>query len=132
FSSDSDGSRTDIGFYTASTPAGGLFASITSPSSSAIFVVPANIAISATASSATGTVTRVEFFEGNTKLGEDTSNPYSLTWSNVLEGNYTLRAVATQLGGLMATSAPVTISVASGEGPSTNVLVAAGSDWKYL
>ncbi|PYI84915.1 MAG: hypothetical protein DME26_12325 [Verrucomicrobia bacterium] len=132
FSSDSDGSRTDIGFYTASTPAGGLFASITSPSSSAIFVVPANIAISATASSATGTVTRVEFFEGNTKLGEDTSNPYSLTWSNVLEGNYALRAVATQLGGLMATSAPVTISVASGEGPSTNVLVAAGSDWKYL
>ncbi|MBI4664218.1 MAG: lamin tail domain-containing protein [Verrucomicrobia bacterium] len=129
---DPDGSRTDLGFYTARSQAGGLFVSITSPAAGAIFAAPTNLTITASAFSGTGTVARVEFFEATRKLGEDLTGPYSLLWNNVGVGNYTLRALATQSGGLMVTSAPVSISVTSGEGPSTNILVAAGSEWKYL
>ena len=39
--------------------------------------------LAATASDADGTVTKVEFFNGAAKLGEDTTAPYSFTWSGV-------------------------------------------------
>ncbi|MDA1275028.1 MAG: lamin tail domain-containing protein [Verrucomicrobia bacterium] len=132
FPLDLDGSRTDIGFAAASSISGGFFVSIVSPPSGAIFVAPTNITVTAIANSSTGAVSRVEFFEGTNKLGESLASPFQTVWTGVPVGNYTLRAVATQTGGLIATSAPVSISVASGQGPSTNLLVSAGSEWKYL
>jgi hypothetical protein len=132
FAFDADGSQTDLGFYTAKSQPSPLFVTITSPSTGAIFVAPTNITLSATAGAATGTVSRVEFFEGATRVGIDTTSPFSVVWSNVPVGTYTVRAVAAQASGLMATSGPVTISVTSGGGPSTNILIAASSDWKFL
>ena len=129
---DPDGSRTDIGYFAGSAPPRELSVRITSPASGAVFAGPTNITITATADALSGTVTRVEFFQSSTKLGEDLAAPYSFLWSNVREGKYTLRAVATQSASLIATSAPVNVVVTSDEGSSTNILVAAGSDWKYL
>ena len=37
---------------------------------------------------------RVEFYNGTTLLGSDTTAPYSFTWANVPAGTYSLRAVA--------------------------------------
>ncbi|MCA1628230.1 MAG: fibronectin type III domain-containing protein, partial [Acidobacteria bacterium] len=54
---------------------------------------------------------KVEFFQGSAKLGEDTSAPYSYTWSNVAAGNYTLTARATDSGGAATTSSAVDITV---------------------
>ncbi|MBI2948902.1 MAG: Ig-like domain-containing protein, partial [Verrucomicrobia bacterium] len=129
---DADGSRTDIGYFAGPSQPRELTVNITSPASGAVFAGPTNLTITATASSLSSTVTRVEFFESGTKLGEDLTTPYAFLWSNVRAGKYTLRAVATQSAGLMATSAPVNVIVTSGEGSSTNVWVAVGSDWKYL
>jgi hypothetical protein len=42
---------------------------------------PAKIAPAASASDPNRSVTRVEFFNGATKLGEDTSAPYTLRWN---------------------------------------------------
>jgi len=84
---------------------------ITSPADNAAFLTPATIAVRATATANDGTIARVEFFESANKLGEGTNAPYMLTWSNVLEGSYTLRAVATDNSGLIGTSAPVRIVV---------------------
>ena len=56
---------------------------LTQPSNGATFTAPANVNLAATASDADGTVTKVEFFNGTTKLGEDTTAPYSFTWSGV-------------------------------------------------
>jgi hypothetical protein len=53
----------------------------------------------------------VEFFQGSTKLGEDTSAPFSFTWSGVAPGNYSLTAKATDNGNATATSSAVNISV---------------------
>ena len=41
-----------------------------------------------------GTILKVEFFNGGTKLGEDSSSPYALTWSGVAAGSYSLTARA--------------------------------------
>jgi len=132
FPVDPDGSPTDIGMFTAAPNSAAFFVAITSPVPGAIFIAPTNITIAATANSTDASLSEVKFFEGASHLGNDVSAPYSFAWNNVRAGNYTLRAVAIQTGGLMTTSAPVNISVSTGEAPSTNVLVAAGSDWRYL
>jgi len=88
--------------------------SITSPTNGQSFTAPATITINANASDNGGSVTKVEFFNGATKLGEDTSTPYSFTWSNVVSGSYALTVKATDNGGAQTTSAIVNISVTSG------------------
>ncbi|MFT3981641.1 MAG: Ig-like domain-containing protein [Ferruginibacter sp.] len=102
--------------------------SITSPANGASFTAPASISINANASDADGTVSKVEFYNGATKLGEDLSSPYSYTWSSVAAGTYTLTAVATDNQGATATSSQVSVTVSSGTGSSCggNGPVAAG------
>ncbi len=89
--------------------------SITQPAEGAEFTEGADITISADASDPCGAVTKVEFYKNNVKLGEDTSLPYSFTWTNVPEGHYVLSAVATDNNGLMSDSPDVNITV--GEPP---------------
>lgn len=86
-------------------------ASITLPVNNATFAVGADVAISATASDEDGKVRKVEFYSGTTKLGEDTSAPYSYTWSAVAEGFYSLTAVAIDDKGTSGTSTAVNIKV---------------------
>ena len=89
-------------------------ASLTAPVNGATFTAPATIQVSATASDADGTVTVVEFYAGSTLVGSDTTSPYSVTWSNVSAGTYSLTAVARDNGGATGTSAPRTITVSGG------------------
>ncbi|WP_370088027.1 Ig-like domain-containing protein [Ekhidna sp.] len=69
--------------------------------------------ITATASDSDGTIAKVEFFQGATKLGEDASSPYAFTWENVAAGNYSLTAVATDDKGANTTSSAVDIIINS-------------------
>jgi hypothetical protein len=89
-------------------------ASITSPANNASFAAPATITINANASDANGTVSKVEFFQGTTKLGEDATAPYSFTWSGVAAGTYNLTAKATDNQLATGTSSIVTITVTGG------------------
>ena len=99
---------------------------LTSPSPNATFLAPAEILLSANASAGSGgSILKVEFFEGNNKLGEATTRPYSMTWSNVPVGIYALTARATDNGGIILTSSPVNVLV-------NTMLFASGSMWKYL
>jgi hypothetical protein len=84
---------------------------LTSPTNNAYVLAPANVPLGATASDNDGTVALVEFYESNSKLGEGTNAPYTLTISNVPVGIYTFRAVATDNIGLRGTSAPVVLNV---------------------
>jgi hypothetical protein len=95
---------------------------LTQPANGATFTAPATVAIAATANDSDGTVAKVEFFNGATKLGEDTTAPYNFTWSAVPAGNYTVTARATDNLGASTTSSPATITVSSG----TNVPPTAG------
>jgi hypothetical protein len=80
------------------------------PANGAAFLAPANIALLANATDPDGTISKVEFFSGSTSLGVRTSPPYSLIWSNVGSGSYSLVAVATDNNGATNTSAPVFIT----------------------
>ena len=86
---------------------------LTAPLDGANFIFGDAIEITATASDADGNVTRVEFYQGDTKLGEDTASPYTFTWNDAAEGSYTLSAVATDNAGATTQSAAAGISVAA-------------------
>ena len=73
--------------------------------------VPATVTLAATASDVDGTVAKVEFYSGSTKVGEATQTPYSFGWQNVPEGNYRLIARAIDNLGATGDSTPVTLTV---------------------
>lgn len=91
--------------------------SISSPSEGATFSSGSNITITAAANDTDGTVSKVEFFEGANKIGEDTTGPtpFTFTWTNVPAGSYTLSAKATDNDGATATSDPVHITVSEAQ-----------------
>ena len=121
--------------------AGGLSVTLASPVDGMGFPAPASIDMVATASAAGGSIARVEFYNGLTKLGESTSTPYELTWSSVPMGDYSITARAIDGANNAATSGvvrvsvvgplgrigvtPATVSLAPG---ATQQFVAAGAD----
>ncbi|WP_159090783.1 M12 family metallopeptidase [Aquimarina aquimarini] len=100
--------------------------SITSPSNGATFAQGATVSIRASASDSDGSVTKVEFYRGSTKLGEDRSSPYSYNWNNSTSGTHNLTAVATDNKGKSTTSSRVRITVEGGTGGGCNGVAA----WK--
>lgn len=105
-------SRTGINFEGQADPSGGGTASLTSPANGASYTAPASVSMAATATASPGkVVTKVEFYQGTTKLGEDSTSPYTYSWASVAAGSYTLRARTVDSGGLSATSAPVNLTV---------------------
>lgn len=86
---------------------------LNSPTPGASYTTPATITVSANAADADGSIAKVEFFAGASKIGEDTSAPYSVTWNNVVAGSYTLSARATDNQGASSTSAGVAVTVVS-------------------
>ncbi len=89
--------------------------SITSPLNGDLFLSGDDIIIEANASDTNGFVTKVEFYQGTTKLGEDTNSPYSYLWTNVPLGRYSLTARATDNNDGVSTSLAVSIGVTSGD-----------------
>ncbi|KAA5538523.1 Ig-like domain-containing protein, partial [Adhaeribacter rhizoryzae] len=94
---------------------------LTSPAANTIFMAPASISINANAADADGSIAKVEFFQGTTKLGEDLSSPYNFTWSNVAAGTYSLTAKATDNTNLATTSAPINITVTAPVPPTVSI-----------
>ena len=78
---------------------------LTTPISETNFLPGSDITIDVEAVDSDGSITRVEFLEGASNvLGEVTSPPYTFTWTNVPEGEYTLTARATDNEGGSKTS----------------------------
>src|SRR5690606_15701802 len=61
---------------------------LTSPKSDTQFAVGSSVSIGANAADSDGKIAKVEFYNGTTLLGTDTSAPYSYTWTNVKAGEY--------------------------------------------
>ncbi|MEV4835587.1 glycoside hydrolase family 48 protein [Nonomuraea sp. NPDC049486] len=92
--------------------------SLTSPNAGQSFTAPATVPIAATAADADGTVAKVDFYQGSTLLGTDTSAPYTYNWQNVAAGNYSITARATDDDGDTTVSSPVGITVTSTNTPA--------------
>lgn len=87
--------------------------SITAPKQNASFTTPAAVTINADAADTDGKVTKVEFWAGNNKLGEDATAPYSFDWTNVAAGSYDVIAKAFDNDGQNTTSAIVKVVVSA-------------------
>lgn len=117
------------------------FATITAPTNNATFSSSANISIDAAGFDADGNVTKIEFFDGPNKLGEDTNSPFRYTWNNVPVGYHVLTARAMDNGGASRTGPPVDIFVNTSGGslsgqlttpPASVDLTAEGTtDWAH-
>jgi hypothetical protein len=86
------------------------------------------LVLSATAADADGSIAKVEFFAGTTKLGEATAAPYQLSWTPTITGSYSLSARATDNGATSTTSAAASLLVTApvATGPTafnTNLVV---------
>jgi hypothetical protein len=84
---------------------------ITSPTNGTTFTAPANIIITAKAIERIGIITNVQFYQGTTLIGADSTSPYSISWNNVQPGTYKLTTVAMSKFGELTPSAPVTVFV---------------------
>lgn len=84
---------------------------ITAPASCSRLDAPANVALSADAETAAGTIAKVEFFRDTTLIGTDTTRPFTVAVSGLASGNYTFSAKATDASGLATMSRAIQLSV---------------------
>ena len=84
---------------------------ITEPPYNAFYPAPSNIIIKAVASDPEGPISKVEFYSGSAKLGEDFTAPYQYHWLNVPAGSHLLAAKAYDNSGGSAVSIPVAATV---------------------
>jgi hypothetical protein len=115
------GTLPDIGAYEYVLTNSAPTASITSPANNASFTAGSTVTIAASATDTDGTISKVEFYNGATKLGEDTSSPYSYSWSNVAQGSYSLTVKATDNLSALTTSSAIAITVNTNKVPATNI-----------
>jgi len=73
---------------------GGPLVSFTSPVNNAQLDLPVSTLLKANASSSGNAISKVEFYQDNTKLGEDYSSPYEVLWTTSMKGTYNISAVA--------------------------------------
>ncbi len=90
-------------------------ANLTAPVAGTSVAVGANINMTATATDNIG-VTKVEFYNGSTLLGTDTSNPYSYAWntSGQTSGAKSLTAKAYDAAGNTKSSTAVSVTLTGG------------------
>ncbi|WPB82347.1 Ig-like domain-containing protein [Archangium violaceum] len=85
--------------------------SLTAPANGA--TIGGLVTLSANASDASSSISKVEFLVDGTLIATDTSWPYSFSWNtpSVASGSHTLTARATDAQGNVATSTPVSVTV---------------------
>jgi hypothetical protein len=114
---------------------------ITNLPNACVLQFPTNLVIGASASDPDGNISKVEFFDGTTKIGEATNSSYTLVWTNTPAGLHKLSARATDNGGATFTSPSVHVFVTTGGGvlsgsvgaPSATVNLATEgrTDWEH-
>ena len=102
--------------------------SLTSPSSGATFTAPATLTLAATASDPEGQVAKVEFYAGSSLIGTAVTAPYSVSWSSVPAGTYSLTAVAYDAAGQSTASTAATVTVSPATVAPTKVVYQASAD----
>ncbi|HEX4951522.1 MAG TPA: Ig-like domain-containing protein [Blastocatellia bacterium] len=98
--------------------------SLIGPGNGATFATQTSVRLNAFATDADGAISKVEFFNGKTKLGESTSAPFALTLDSLPAGKYQLTAKATDNRGKAVSSSPVRITVTNTTTGATSVSAA--------
>lgn len=93
---------------------------LTAPINGANYLAPATINLAASVVANGHTITKVQFYNGSTLLGEDAASPYNYAWSSVGAGNYSVTAQVVYDSG--STLASVAASIAVTNQPAVNGL----------
>ncbi|MES2353863.1 MAG: DNRLRE domain-containing protein [Pseudomonadota bacterium] len=88
--------------------------SISSPTAGQTFNSGNAINITTNATDTDGSIAKVEFFQGSTKIGESLAAPFSFNWTIAPTGTFSVSAIATDNGGAQAISSSVSITVLPG------------------
>lgn len=106
-----------VNFTTRAASAVAPSITITAPANNATFTAPATVTITAQAGADSSAIDFVDFTANGQGIGravapvQGTTNTYSITYTFTVAGTYRLIAIATDTGGVQASSAPVTITI---------------------
>jgi len=92
---------------------------VISPENNSFFASGVTIPFTVNATDKDGSIAKVEYFNGTTKIGESLVSPFGFEWKNVIPGVYSITATANDNEGLSITSSAVSITV-SGENGQLN------------
>lgn len=98
-------------------------ATLTWPSAGATLTYRAAVTLRATAADADGSVTKVGFYDGGTLLGEDTTAPYTCSWTPTVTGRHSLSVRASDNKSAVGASVSVvvTVSGAANQAPTATI-----------
>ena len=101
--------------------------SMTSPYADFVYSdsAPASVSLAANADDPDGSISKVEFFRSETKVGERTATPYTIDLINLAPGTYSVSAVATDNLGATRRSRSVSFTIT----PSTSGNVIDGTQF---
>ena len=84
---------------------------ITSPTNGIVLTNGSTISVQATATDAASPIASVSFYANEHLIGTATTSPYSVNWTNIKQGHYRLKAVATDQAGVKGSAQPVAVKV---------------------
>jgi hypothetical protein len=93
-------------------------ATLDAPLNNASYNTPHNLVLTASASDADGSITSVKLQTNEVTFLDDTAAPYTATVSSIPAGQYRIRAIATDNGGLLTTSTVATVNIITPAGNS--------------
>jgi hypothetical protein len=105
---------------------------LTSPTGNATITQPTPISVTANASDSDGSITKVDFYDGSTLLGSDSTAPYQFNWSNAATGVHTLTAKALDNAGASTTSSAVAIQINTNLALTASLATSYVSTWETL
>ena len=104
--------------------------SLTAPANNAAFTAPATVTLTASASDADGTISKVEFYNGgSTLIATVTASPYTYSWTSVAAGTYVITAKAYDNNNATTTSTASNITVTGTGGTCTAPQYVAGTTY---
>jgi hypothetical protein len=83
--------------------------SFSTPSAGSTVNSGSAVSLTANATSPSGTIAQVQFFENGISIGTVTSAPYTISFTPPSSGVYTLTAIATDNSGIQTTSTPIVV-----------------------
>jgi hypothetical protein len=97
--------------------------SVTAPTAGATVKIGAPMTLQASASVSNGTVSRVDYWSGNLKLGSSTTSPYTVNWTptSAYIGTFSFYAVATSNANLTSSSNTVSVNIISDVPPTISL-----------
>ncbi|WP_018345112.1 glycosyl hydrolase family 8 [Cytophaga aurantiaca] len=95
-------------------------ASLTSPTAGN-YTEGTAVTLKATATTTSGTISKVEYYYGTTLIGSSTTSPYTLSWTIPTSGNLSITAIAYNSSSATATSSPVALNVYKAINQTTTV-----------